>query len=129
MLTITVNLDGTETVYTFPDLDVKAVRNDILDPAQWIADAFAGKVNNCKKRMVNPAGPYWKLIVSDPSLLLVEPTLDNFVRSITSRPDYKDRAAREAEARAAEARAAEEARRAALVAAKLEAAAGNDAIM
>ena len=33
VLTLTVNLDGVETVYTYSDLDVKAVRNDLYAPA------------------------------------------------------------------------------------------------
>ena len=120
MLTIIINLDGLETNYTYSDLDIKAAKNDILDPAQWIADAFTGKVNSCKKRMVKPDSPFVKAILSDPTALVADASIDGWVQAIMQRPDYKDRAARETELKIAE-----EARLAATRAAKLEAAAIN----
>ncbi len=35
-----------------PDNDVKIVENDVVDGEQWLRDAWAGKVNNCKKRLI-----------------------------------------------------------------------------
>ena len=98
MLTLTINLDGVETVYTYSDLDVKAVRNDILAPAQWIADAFTGKVNNCKSRLVRPDGEHIQKLYADPTVESFPANQDALIALITSRPDYKDRAARELEA-------------------------------
>ena len=43
-LTITLNLS---------DDDVKCLENDLLDIQDWCEKALIGKVNNCKKRMVN----------------------------------------------------------------------------
>lgn len=37
---------------SIPDDDIKIVENDILDAEQWIKDAWAGKVNKCKERIV-----------------------------------------------------------------------------
>lgn len=92
MLTITV---------TISDLDELALRNDLLDPAQWLQDAMKGKINNCRSRMCNPdISPHVKQLFADPTVETIPANQDALIALIVARPDYKDRAAREAESKA-----------------------------
>jgi hypothetical protein len=36
-----------------PDQDIKIVENDVIDAEQWIREAWAGKLNKCKERLLN----------------------------------------------------------------------------
>ena len=44
---------------TITDADETALNNDLLDIDTWIQDAVTGKINNCKKRMIEQ----WRPIV------------------------------------------------------------------
>ena len=86
-LTITVDIS---------DADQKALLNDLLDIDAWVQSAVAGKINNCKKRMAASAAAVLK---ADASVETMPATDDGLVAALLARPDYKTRAARDAEAR------------------------------
>jgi len=86
-LTITITVD---------DTDQMVLKNDILNIDRWVQDAVTGKINNCWKRMQNT----WttKLINDESFTDSIPSNKADFVTLVTSREDYKDRAARDAEA-------------------------------
>ena len=86
-LTITVTID---------DTDQKCMKNDLLDLNQWVQDAVTGKKNNCWKRFQRE---WTDKLMNDESFTDAIPSnKTDFVNLVTARPDYKDRATREAEA-------------------------------
>ena len=86
--------DLTITV-TINDTDQKCMKNDLLDLDQWVQDAVTGKVNNCWKRFQQE----WttKLMEDESFTDAIPSNKTDFVNLVTARPDYKDRATRDAE--------------------------------
>jgi hypothetical protein len=84
------------TTYTITinDTDLLALNNDLLDVDTWIQGAVTGKINACKKRMINTWQP---VLFNDPSVTSIPATQDEFIQAIVVRADYKSRAAQEAE--------------------------------
>ena len=85
-LTITVSIS---------DTDEKIMKNDLLDLDQWVQDAVTGKKSNCWKRFQHE----WtnKLMNDETFTDPIPSNKTDFVNLVTARPDYKDRAARDAE--------------------------------
>ncbi len=52
-LLITIQVEAKTITLTIPDSDIKVVEHDVLDAEQWIRDAWAGKLNKCKQRLIN----------------------------------------------------------------------------
>ena len=86
-LTITVSIS---------DTDEKIMKNDLLDLDQWVQDAVTGKKSNCWKRFQHE----WtnKLMNDETFTDPIESDKEKFVNQVLARPDYKDRATRDAEA-------------------------------
>ena len=80
---------------TINDTDQLLMKNDLLDINQWVQDAVTGKKNNCWKRFRTE----WttKLIDDESFTDPIPSNKDAFVTLVTSRDDYKNRAARDAE--------------------------------
>ena len=75
--TITLNI---------PDNDLKVVENDVIDAEQWIRDAWNGKFNKCKDRLIKQE--------VDRSLqegTAIPSTSDAIIQKAFSRLDYKPR--------------------------------------
>ena len=86
--------DLTITV-TINDTDQKSMKNDLLDLNQWVQDAVTGKKNNCWKRFQQE---WTTKLMEDSSFNDPIPSnKTDFVNLVLARPDYKDRAARDAE--------------------------------
>ena len=87
--------DLTITV-TINDTDQKCMKNDLVDLNQWVQDAVTGKKNNCWKRFQRE----WttKLMEDESFTDAIPSNKTDFVNLVLSRPDYKDRATRDAEA-------------------------------
>ena len=66
----------------------------LVDIDSWVTSAVAGKVNNCKKRMIQEWLPK---LYADESVSSIPASEDELVAMIIARDDYKDRAARDAE--------------------------------
>ena len=79
---------------TITDADETALNNDLLDIDTWIQDAVTGKINNCKKRMVNQWQP---ILFADESVESMPATADGIIALVVVRDDYKTRAERAAE--------------------------------
>ena len=88
--------DLTITV-TINDTDQKCMKNDLLDLDAWVQDAVTGKKNNCWKRFQRE----WTIkLMEDESFTDAIPSnKTDFVNLVLARPDYKDRATRDAESR------------------------------
>ena len=80
---------------TINDTDQLLMKNDLLDINQWVQDAVTGKQNNCWKRFRTE----WttKLIDDESFTDPIPSNKDAFVTLVTSRDDYKNRAASDAE--------------------------------
>ena len=85
-LTITIEVD---------DTDQLILKNDLLDIDDWMQQAMIGKINNCWKRMQSE----WttKLMNDESFTDSIPSNKADFVTLVTSREDYQDRAARDAE--------------------------------
>ncbi len=85
-LTITIEVD---------DTDQLILKNDLLDIDDWVQQAMIGKINNCWKRMQSE----WttKLMNDESFTDSIPSNKADFVTLVTSREDYQDRAARDAE--------------------------------
>jgi len=79
---------------TITDADETALNNDLLDIDTWIQAAVTGKINNCKKRMVNQWQP---ILFADESVESMPATADGIIALVVARDDYKTRAERDAE--------------------------------
>jgi hypothetical protein len=84
------------TTYTITinDTDLLALNNDLLDVDAWIQGAVTGKINACKKRMINEWQP---IMFADDSVTSIPATQDEFITAVVARADYKNRADRDAE--------------------------------
>ena len=85
-LTITIEVN---------DTDQLVLKNDLLDINDWVQQAMTGKINNSWKRMQSE----WttKLMNDESFTDSIPSNKADFVTLVTSREDYKDRAARDAE--------------------------------
>ena len=79
---------------TITDADETALNNDLLDIDTWIQDAVTGKINNCKKRMIEQWRP---IVFADDSVATIPANDDDFIALVIARDDYKTRAERDAE--------------------------------
>ncbi len=79
---------------TITDADETALNNDLLDIDTWIQDAVTGKINNCKKRMIEQWRP---IVFADDSVATIPANDDDFIALVVARDDYKTRAERDAE--------------------------------
>ena len=86
-ITVTVNIS---------DADEQAMLNDLLDIDAWVQAAVVGKINNCKKRMAAEAAAVLK---ADASVETMPATDDGLIDALLARPDYKNRAERDAAGR------------------------------
>ena len=80
---------------TISTADETALDNDLLDKDAWLQAAVVGKINNCKKRMINTWRP---IIFADDSVTTIPANDDDFIALIIARDDYKTRTERDAEA-------------------------------
>jgi hypothetical protein len=82
------------TTYTITinDTDLLALNNDLLDVDAWIQGAVTGKINACKKRMINEWQP---VMFNDPTVTSIPATQDEFIAMVVARADYKNRATRD----------------------------------
>ena len=67
--------------------------NDLLDIQDWVDGAINGKVNNCKKRMIEEWMPK---LYADESVTQIPADDDEKIVLIVARDDYKNRAEQEA---------------------------------
>jgi hypothetical protein len=89
-----VNVQARTITLEIPDNDIKIVENDVLDAEQWIKDAWLGKLNSCKQRIVKQEID--RSVQARESIPAGETAI---VNKAFNRTDYKNRKAREAEAR------------------------------
>ena len=86
-LTIVVQISNDEEAFLL---------NDLLDVDDWVQQAVKGKINNCKNRLIRQWQPK---LFADPQVTSVPADDTGFINIVLARPDYKDRAARDAEAK------------------------------
>ena len=69
--------------------------NDLLSKEEWLKDAWIGKINNCKKRLIRE---WYPKLMADPKVDSMPANEEDFINMVTSRPDYKNRKQRDKEA-------------------------------
>ena len=79
--------------------DLACLNNDLLNPEQWILDAIKGKVNNCKKRLIND---WTQRFRQDPTIDQIPTSEIAFLVMVFEHPDYVTRIERDAIERASE---------------------------
>lgn len=52
ILLLASTANAKQIVLDIPDNDIKIVENDVVDAERWIKDAWAGKLEKCKQRLV-----------------------------------------------------------------------------
>ena len=85
---------------TLTATEESVLKNDLLDPQDWVAKAIDGKVANCTKRMI---AEWLPKLYADESITQIPASEDEVVALIVARDDYKNRSERDAEAAAKEA--------------------------
>ena len=73
--------------------DETALDDVLLDKNAWIQAAVTGKINNCKKRLIEQWRP---IVFADDSVATIPANDDDFIALIIARDDYKTRAERDA---------------------------------
>ena len=78
---------------TVSDEDEKILKNDLLNPEDWIKDAVQQKIENCYLRLQNE----WTVkLMNDASFSDPIPSnKSDFITLVTGRSDYKNRAERD----------------------------------
>ena len=84
-LTITITINIT-------DAEEACLKNDLLDVDDWVQKAVVGKINNCRKRMIREWLPK---LMADSAVTTIPADETAFISAVITRPDYKDRVARE----------------------------------
>lgn len=75
--------------------DLLAMEDILVDPEAWIQASVAGKISSCKDTM---AERWVRLLLSDPAFEEPIPSnLDQLIQFIVARPEYKNRATRDAD--------------------------------
>ncbi len=76
------------------ELEEAALKHDLLDIEAWLTEALIGKINNCKKRMINNG---MEIIKSDALIERIPKNDDALIELIRNHSNYKNRAARDLE--------------------------------
>jgi len=76
-----------------PDHDLKALQHDLLNIEEWVQDAITAKIYACRARLIDQ---WFPVILADRSVTSVPADEAAIVNLITNRPDYMNRADREA---------------------------------
>ena len=79
---------------TLTSTEETVLKNDLKDVQLWVTRAIDGKVNNCKKRMIQEWTPK---LMADDSVESIPADEDKLIELIVARDDYKNRVARDAE--------------------------------
>lgn len=86
-------LHAKQIILDIPDSDLKIVENDVPDAEAWIKNAWAGKLNKCKERLVKA-----EIEKSMKSREAIPAGEDAIVQKAFLRTDYKNRVQRDSEA-------------------------------
>ena len=90
LLTSCLTCQAKQIVLDIPDQEIKIVENDVIDAEQWLIDAWKGKVDHCKGRMIQAEVDR---SIKDKEAL---PAGDDLIiKKAFDRPDYQDRKTRE----------------------------------
>lgn len=76
--------------------EVLALKNDLLDIEQWILDAIKGKIESCKKRMIQSNLPN---LYNDPDVKSIPGDKAELLTFISQHKDYKNREQKDLEER------------------------------
>ena len=75
------------------DTDCAILEDSVLNVGNWLSGALAGKIANCKKRLVEEWLPR---LYADPDVVTIPADVDEIVALVLGRDDYKTRAERDA---------------------------------
>lgn len=73
---------------TLTQAEVDALEHDLLDIEEWINGAVRGKINRCRKRLIQQEQPK---LLADPTVTTLPASEVELVSLIQSRPGYQKR--------------------------------------
>ena len=79
---------------TLTSTEETVLLDSLVDIQDWVDAAIDGKINNCKKRMINEWHPK---LTADPDVESIPADDDKLIAVIIARDDYKTRTERDAE--------------------------------
>ena len=85
---------GNKIIMEISQVDLKCLKNDLLDPEDWFVKALTGKINKCKKRLMRE---WYPKLMADENVDNIPANEKRFLNLIFSHPDYKNRVEREEE--------------------------------
>lgn len=81
-----------ELIYESSATDDLCADNDLLSKKEWIKNAWMGKINNCKKRLLREWQPK---LMADSNVDSIPANEEDLIMMIVSRPDYENRMQRD----------------------------------
>lgn len=82
-----------QIIIDISDSEIRCLEHDLLNIEKWVRDAVKGKINNCKKRLIQQEQ---SKLFNDPAVKVIPANEDELVAVIVKRSDYLNRAARDA---------------------------------
>ncbi len=92
ILLLSTNVYAKKITLNIPDTEIAVVENDVVDAEKWIQDAWEGKYNKCKERLIK--GEIERSIQNNE---IIPPGEGAVINKALNRPDYKNRKARDLE--------------------------------
>lgn len=80
-------------VVEISDADLAIVEHVVVEAQAWLAAAMAGKIAACKSRMAAEA---MSVLSDDAAVDAMPASTDGLIAALQARPNYKNRAGREA---------------------------------
>ena len=77
------------------DMECSILEDSLINVGTWVSGALAGKIANCKKRMVEEWLPR---LYADPDVATIPADVDGIVAMVLGRDDYLNRVDRDAAA-------------------------------
>lgn len=88
---VPTRIQAKSVTFNIPDEEVKIVENDVLDAEEWLRNAWQGKLNKCKERLIKAEVD--RSIKDGESIPAGE---SEIIDKAFKRPDYKSRKQRDA---------------------------------
>lgn len=87
---IQLRIEARQIIIDIPDREITIVENDVIDAEKWLRDAWAGKVNKSKSRLIDG-----EIKRSIQEMTSIPTTEDGIIDKALQRPDFKLRKDRE----------------------------------
>lgn len=90
LIFVSSNCYAKKITLDIPDKDIQVVENDVMDAEEWIRNAWNGKLNKCKERLIKQ-----EVDTSIKNGEVIPSNENEIIDKALSRPNYKNRKERE----------------------------------